>query len=311
MSSDAVLVIAFNRPDHLTKLIETLRLAQPERVYVAIDGPRVGREDEALRVAHCRDLVACIDWTEQVFTNFQQVNLGCGRGVSSAISWFFDNEARGIILEDDIIPDPSFFSFCSEMLDRYENDPRVFAVTGCNVVPPSGITRPQEPYRFSQITHVWGWATWKRTWDKHVLYDTGWYRKLPPWKLFAKSNYSLANSMFWGANFELTARGDVDTWDYQLNLASMIAGQLTVIPNNNLIENIGFGEFATHTHEGTPKIEPRGSISLPVGWVPVVLDRKADAWTMKHHNGASVLTTVDRFRKYFLEQRAAKKQMKN
>ena len=152
-ATEAVLVIAFNRPDHLGVLLDRLRAVKPPRVYVAVDGARDGRPDEAERVQACRDLVAAIDWPCQVETLFQDRNLGCGLGVSTAISWFFAHEERGIILEDDIIPDPSFFPFCSELLDRYQDDRRVFAISGCNFVPREEMGS-HGAYRFSQVPHI-------------------------------------------------------------------------------------------------------------------------------------------------------------
>ncbi len=134
--SEPVLIMAFNRPDHLQVLLNRLREVRPDRVFVAVDGARDARPDEADRVQACRDLVATIDWPCDVQTLFQDHNLGCGLGVSTAITWFFTHVERGIILEDDIIPDPSFFPYCAELLDRYQDDARVFAISGCNFVPP-------------------------------------------------------------------------------------------------------------------------------------------------------------------------------
>ena len=148
---EPLLIIGFNRPDHMRVLIERLREIEPQNIYVAIDGPRRDRPGEREKVERCRNLVDEIDWGADVQTLFQEDNLGCGLGVSTAISWFFDHEERGIILEDDIIPDPSFFLYCTELLDRYESDQRVFAIAGCNFVPPEAITRPDDPYRFSQV----------------------------------------------------------------------------------------------------------------------------------------------------------------
>jgi hypothetical protein len=175
--------MAFNRPDHLQVLLQRLREIQPEKIYVAIDGPRENREHESKKVHACRDLVSTIDWPCEVQTNFQESNLGCGLGVTTAISWFFQHEERGIILEDDIIPDPSFFAYCSELLNRYELDERVFAISGCNFVPREAQTHPENPYRFSQVPHIWGWATWRRSWEQHQLDIAGWRKQLPINKL--------------------------------------------------------------------------------------------------------------------------------
>jgi hypothetical protein len=304
-TSEPVLVIAFNRPDHLARLIDRLRQVRPQSLFIAIDGPRPSHPDDAERVQACRNLVSTIDWECQTRTLFQEANLGCGQGVSTAISWFFEQVDRGVILEDDILPDPSFFPFCTELLERYERNPAVFAVSGCNVVPTDVLARPQDPYRFSQVPLVWGWATWRRSWQQHRLHDVGWYRDLPPLALWRSSGRSLSGALFWATNFELTARGDVDTWDWQLVCAAMRSGAVTAISNVNLVDNIGFGEHATHTfgdESGLPATEP---ITLPTAPVPVRVDRRADHWSRRHHFHDRLLTTVDRVRKYAMGQREA------
>ena len=171
-------MIAYNRPDHLTVLFERLREVQPKRIYFAVDGPRKNKDADADKVGQCKDLAHSIDWDCEVITNFQESNLGCGLGVSTAITWFFENEERGIVLEDDIIPDPSFFSFCAELLQRYKLDPEVFAVSGCNFVPPNQISTSGS-YRFSQVPHIWGWASWRDRWAQYQLDINGWRAELP------------------------------------------------------------------------------------------------------------------------------------
>ena len=292
--------MAFNRPDHLQVLLKRLREIQPEKIYVAIDGPREHRELEIEKVQACRELVSTIEWPCEVKTNFQESNLGCGLGVTTAISWFFEHEERGIILEDDIIPDPSFFPYCSELLNRYELDKRVFAISGCNFVPREAQTHPENPYRFSQVPHIWGWATWRRSWEQHQLDIAGWRKQLPINKLWARAGYSLPATVYWASTFELLARKEVDTWDGQLVLASMVSEQYTITSNVNLIGNIGFGKDATHTLEDRNELQPIVPIALPMLDVPVELDRKADRWTRQHHFRATwrgMLDQADRYRK--------------
>lgn len=281
--TEPVLVMAFNRPDHLAVLMERLREVRPERLYVAIDGPRSDRAGEEDRVQQCRDLVNTVDWPCDVQTLFQDSNLGCGLGVTTAITWFFENEDRGIILEDDIIPDPSFFPYCEELLDRYQDDTRVFAISGCNFVPPSEQSHPELPYRFSQVPHIWGWATWKRSWAKHRLDIAGWQGRLPIRQLWTQMDHSIPSTVYWTSTFELLARKEVDTWDGQLVLASMAEDSWTATSNVNLIRNIGFDEQATHTHVDRQDLQPIQPISLPLADVPVEHDRRADAWTRRHH----------------------------
>jgi hypothetical protein len=278
-----VLLMGFNRPELLAQVIDAVRTVQPDRVFLAVDGPRSDRPGEADRVQACRDLVSRIDWPCEVSTLFQEENLGCGAGVSTAITWFFAHVEEGIILEDDILPDPSFFGFCEELLARYRDDERVFAVSGCNYVPSRAQTRPDLPYRFSRVPHIWGWATWRRSWSQHSLDVAGWRRRLPVHRLLRDVRYSLPGAVYWSSTFELLARKQVDTWDGQLVLAAMASGQVTATSNVNLIRNIGFGATATHTVEDRDELQPMGSIKLPLVDVPVQVDERADAWTREHH----------------------------
>ena len=289
---EPLLIIGFNRPDHMRVLIERLREIKPRNIYVAIDGPRRDRLDEGEMVERCRKLVDEIDWEADVQTLFQEDNLGCGLGVSTAISWFFDHEERGIILEDDIIPDPSFFLYCTELLDRYESDQRVFAISGCNFVPPEAITRPDDPYRFSQVPHIWGWATWRRSWMQHRLDIADWRSRLPLRTLFDRVHRSAPAFAYWASFFSVLGRGEVDTWDGQLVLASMVSGQWTATSNRNLIQNIGFDKLATHTFEDRGELQPVMPMPTPTAPVPVVVDARADDWTRRHHFHATALGMV-------------------
>lgn len=285
---DALLLIGFNRPELLTQVIDRVRLAAPPRIYLAVDGPREGRSSDVSLVERTRQLASTLDWGCSVETLFQEVNLGCGNGVSSAISWFFSHEERGIILEDDILPDPTFFPYCEELLDRYENDPRVFAVSGCNYVPLGHVSRPSDAYRFSRVPHIWGWATWRRTWSNYRLDISDWRIQLPPSRLFEASGRSALGAAYWWSTFELLGRKQVDTWDGQLVFQAMSEGGLSATPNVNLVENIGFGESATHTVRTPDQLQPAGAISLPTRSVPVSVDERADAWTRTHHFKATV-----------------------
>lgn len=278
-----ILVMAFNRPDHLRVLVDRLHEIGPESAYFAVDGARTGKPHEADQVAQCRQMIEDIDWIPNKSTLFQDVNLGCGRGVTTAITWFFENEEAGIILEDDIIPDPSFFSYCAELLDRYQHDQRVFAISGCNFVPAEFQTHPELPYRFSQVPHIWGWATWRDRWSHHRLDISGWQKELPPMELWRRAGRSVSGAAYWASTFELLARGEVDTWDGQLVLAGMVHQQLTATSNVNLIRNIGFDELATHTREDRDELPEPQPIALPLRQVPVELDERADAWTRRHH----------------------------
>ena len=272
-----VLLIAFNRPDRLARLIDAVRIAAPERVYLAVDGPRPDRPEDVAAVQACRDLVAAVDWTPDVHVLDRVSNLGCGRAVSGAIDWFFEHEDCGIILEDDLVPEPSFFSFCAELLERYRDVPEVFAISGCNVVPAEHCSG-SAPYRFTQIPQIWGWATWRRTWQSYALDISGWRRDLPLRHRWSVMGHSLAGVAYWSALFDLLAQRRIDTWDGQLVFAAMRSGGLTAITNHNLVVNDGFGPEATHTVRRPDFLLPTAAIQAPLPDVTVRVDRRADRW---------------------------------
>ena len=163
----------------------------------------------------------------------------------------------------------------------------MFAISGCNFVPPEGLSSTGS-YRFAQVPHIWGWATWRRSWDEYQLDIAGWRGRLPIHKLWARSGKRLSATVFWTGTFELLARKQVDTWDGQLVLASMAANQWTATSNVNLVENLGFGADATHTLVEVDTLEVK-PIAVPTNPVPVELDRRADAWTRRHHFRMSVI----------------------
>lgn len=286
-TSEPLLLIAFNRPDLFAQLIERLRETQPQRIYIAIDGPRVGHPTDAQRVQETRDLIRSIDWTSDVQALIQETNLGCGLGVSTALSWFFDHEERGIVLEDDILPRASFFGFCGELLERYENDERVLAISGCNFVPPEHQSDPGQAYRFSRVPHIWGWATWRRSWQLHSLDMSDWRSRMSTRQLWEAAGQSPGGFVFWRSIFDLMARNQVDTWDMQFVFEGMARGMLTATSNVNLVDNIGFGDTATHTEVRPSYLRPSEDVRLPMRAVPVEVDDKADAWSRNVVFGAT------------------------
>ncbi len=281
--AEPVLILGFNRPTLLEGLIERLRQVRPERVYVSIDGPRVGRVEDDEDVGRCRELVSTIDWTGQVLVRSLDRNLGCGVAVASAIKWFFTFEDRGIILEDDVLPSPSFFPYCSTLLDRYENDERVLAINGHNLVPPRVLSRPELPYRFVTYTEMWGWALWKRSWDNYTFDISGWRARLTPRRLWEWCGRSVPGALFWASMFDVVATGRLDIWDVQLAYSAVLKDQLLAVPNVNLTDNVGFGPGATHYFHPFPTMQPSGAMHFPISDVPIERDTMADVWLRRHH----------------------------
>jgi hypothetical protein len=243
----AVLFLIFNRPDTTKQVFEAIRKAKPPRLYVAADGPRAEKAGEAEKVEQVRRIATQVDWNCEIKTLFRDKNLGCRVGVSSAIDWFFENEEEGIILEDDCLPNQSFFWFCDELLERYRDDTRVMQICGSNFL--NGWQRNDESYYFSQYGPIWGWASWRRAWAYYDVHMKLWpevkekkvYLDFCDGKREISYRLNLYDKLF---------AGEIDTWDYQWGFAKMINSGLSVTPNVNLISNIGFGREGTHVTIG-------------------------------------------------------------
>ena len=297
-SSVPVLVLGFNRPDRIRQLFDSLRAISPKYVYFAVDGPRPDRPAELEQVTQTRELASLIDWDCEIHTQYQQENLGCAHGVTAGINWFFSLVSEGIILEDDVLPDPSFYPFCTELLEKYRDDSKVWCVSGSNRLPQEQI--PQEfSYRFSTIPQVWGWATWADRWKKYSLDISGWRANgLNNTKLLKTVNYSPAAFAYWSANFDLMAKMAVDTWDIQLVNAAMRNGALAAIPNVNLVENLGWGTEATHTQETPGFIQPVGEITFPLVHPKIAVDSHADRFMNHKVYQATPLGLAKQFLRY-------------
>jgi hypothetical protein len=293
-----VLVLGFNRPDGIRQLFAMLSVIQPEQLFFAVDGPRAGNLDDHERVDQTRKLIELIDWDCDIQTQFQSENLGCARGVTAGIDWFFSKVTEGIILEDDVIPVESFFQFSAELLVRYRDDQRVWCISGSNRLP-SGELPPDYSYRFSAIPQVWGWATWRDRWEKYSLDISNWRANgLSHYKLLKTVGYSPSAFAFWSANFDLMARMAVDTWDTQMVNAAMRNSALAVIPNVNLVDNIGWGTDATHTVELPPYIQPAGEVQFPLKHPEVSVDTKADRAMNKLVYQATPIGLARQFQRY-------------
>jgi hypothetical protein len=243
-----ILFLVFNRPDLTEEVFETIRNRQPSRLYVAADGPRPHKSGELQLCAETRKIVERVDWDCDIHKLYREQNLGCGRAVSTAITWFFEHESEGVILEDDCLPDASFYPFCSEMLKRYRDNEKVGSVSGNNFLPPG--MRVAAPYSFSKYAQIWGWASWARFWKNYDFELSG---EEEEWEeIIRRVNPIEYHARYWLEVFRAMKSGLLDTWDYQVIFSAWKRGFVHLYPGRNLISNLGYGETATHTNFESP-----------------------------------------------------------
>jgi glycosyltransferase involved in cell wall biosynthesis len=247
-----ILLVVFNRPETTKVVFESIRTIGPDQLYVAADGPRSGVEGEQDRCLEARQLATAVDWKCRLQTRFREQNAGLAVSMSEAISWFFENVDCGIILEDDCVPAASFYRFCEELLHFYRDVPEVMHISGDNFQ--YGRKRGEASYYFSKYAHCWGWATWRRAWQRFGFQEEA----------------GAAPPTVWARHWQLTLER---------------YGGASILPNVNLVTNIGFGAGATHTlTRERYSYLPTSEIDFPLVYpTQMVVDTKADLFTYYSH----------------------------
>jgi hypothetical protein len=276
----AVTLIIFNRPDVTARVFDEIARARPRQLLVIADGPRPERAGEAEKCAATRAVIDRVDWDCEVLRNYSEVNLGCGPRVSSGLSWVFEQVDKAIILEDDCLPDPTFFRFCDDLLEKYQDDERVMHISGDNWH--FGQNHAPFSYFFSWYCYSCGWATWRRAFQ---YYDP----QLKLWPALRGTTWLLdilgdpRAVAFWEKYFERAHTKGIYSsdvaWDWSWLFACWANRGLSILPAANLISNIGFGGDATHTKRtddaraNVPTVAMRFPLIHPAC---IVRDRDAD-----------------------------------
>lgn len=271
-----VVLFLFNRPDLLARVVDVLRRVRPRPVLAVADGPRPDRPEDAERCKAARAIIDKLDWPCQVVREFSETNLGCDARIASGLDWAFQEVSEAIVLEDDVVPDPTFFAWCARMLDRYRDEPRVMHVSGRNHL--GRWTQTGGGHCLLHRANAWGWATWRRAWQHQV--------PMPgtPDDIARVATSSAVDPLVVD-NFlmlqELAVIRNLQSWDTAWELRKALAGGLSVVPSVNLVANIGFGPEATHNKF----VGDIGALT-PVGSAPCaeadrcVEDRRLDRWSM-------------------------------
>lgn len=242
-----VMICTFTRLDSAIKVFESVRKAAPPRLYLVSDGPRADHPDDADKIAAVHDYIeGHIDWDCEVFKNYAEENMGCGLRMPTGVSWVFEHEERAIFLEDDCVPRPSFYQYVQELLERYENDENVMLISGNNQI--SYLNTIGDSYGFVKQAGTWGWASWRRAWEKYDINLTKWpdNRNNPCWKKY----YSLSARLFMFAQWDLLYNHGYDAWDYQVKYCLGANDGYCIMPSVNMVSNVGFEEEgSTHTSQ--------------------------------------------------------------
>ena len=277
-----VAFLIFNRPDTTARVFEAIRQAKPPKLLVVADGPRADKPDDIEKCKAARAIVEGVDWDCEVLKNYSDLNLGCGKRPATGITWVFEQVEETIILEDDCLPHPSFFRFCQDLLDYYRNDERITAISGDNFQ--FGRKRTGYSYYFSCYNHIWGWATWRRAWQ---YYDV----KMKLWQEIRDGNWleSILGKTqavkYWTKIFQISYDAKIDSWGYPWTFACWIQNGLTILPNANLVSNIGFGKDATHTIGSKSRVAnlPVKEMNFPLKH-PLFLLRHVEADNFTYRN---------------------------
>lgn len=242
-----ILLIVFNRLSVVQKVFEQIRKYQPHQLFIAADGPRKGNATDEVKCKEVREwLISNIDWECELRTLFRDENVGCGYGPSGAISWFFEHVEMGVILEDDCVPSLQFFDFAQEILERYKDNEAIMAVNGSNFQEHKWGNASY--YYSTQNSPFWGWATWRRAW-RNFDFDLKGYSKCKLSKMIRYYGVSKAERSWW-LNVYLGLKNGVygnSAWDYQFIFSIWKNKGMTIMPNVNLVSNVGFDDDATHT----------------------------------------------------------------
>ncbi len=287
-----IVLIIYKRPNTTRCVLDAISQVSPSHLFVIGDGPRPESPNEAEKVIATRKLIRDVDIECEVITNYSDINLGLRRRVSSGLDWVFEQVEEAIILEDDCVPNPSFFYYCEELLDRFKNDDRIWLISGDNFQ--QGRKRTQYSYYFSRYNHCWGWATWRRAWQHYddslniwpIVRDGGWLMDILDQDRLAVR--------YWRDIFQCVYEGRIDSWAYCWIFACWVQRGLTVLPNVNLVSNIGFGQGATHTLNRSRSANlPVEELDIPLKHPPFIIrDVRADKFTQDTHYGTGFMNRI-------------------
>lgn len=282
----AIAYIVFNRPHLTEQSFSVIKKLKPSKLFVIADGPRSSFSEDEKLCKKVREITENIDWPCQIHRKYSKNNLGLKKNIGSGLNWVFEHVEDAIILEDDCIPHPDFFTFCCTMLNKYRNDKRIGVITGDNYQ--NGRRRGDASYYFSKYGHCWGWATWREEWLNYCENIVFWehWSQSEHWKKYTADQ---VERQYWSVIFDKVSRGEIDSWAYPWQACLWYNDKLTVTPVVNLVSNIGVGPEATHTKSS--RVLNLGQNTGALGQIThpslIMQNVDADAYTFNYHYGGA------------------------
>lgn len=243
-----IILIGFNRPHLIEKQLQILSSLKTKNLFISIDGPRNQRDSE--KIEEIKLIIETYkDNFEDISVHFNEINLGCKMAIESALDRFFSMNRYGIIIEDDCIPNKSFLDFCSMCLKKYEGYENIGSITGSKF----GNKPINQEVFLSSISFIWGWGTWSKTW---IDYRKNYHNTFKKANLFSLDKFSFLIKRRFRNNALRALDNQVDTWDYPWIYYCLLKNKMCIVPNYNLIKNVGFGPDSTHTANYRPELSP-------------------------------------------------------
>ncbi len=277
-------MLVFNRPEHTARVFEAVRAARPRTLLVVADGARESKAGEHETCRKTRAVFDAVDWPCEVVRLFSDTNMGCGRRIGSGITEVFERVDRCIFLEDDCLPDPTFFPYCEDLLERYADDDRVMAVSGDGFAADLGGIRFPHSYFFTRYVHIWGWATWRRAWSHFDLLTKEWPAVRDSSRRRREVLGAGDEGRFWTEWFERCHQNPGDTWDVPWVFNCWMAGGISICPDRNLVSNIGSDGTGTHGGKPSPYADmKRRPMAFPMRHPEEVrVNGAADRWAYQY-----------------------------
>lgn len=287
-----VALFIYNRLEVTSRVFEMIKAYKPDQLFIIADGSKASDPNDQVKISATRNIFNDINWKCDIRQNYSETNLGCHKRISSGIDWVFNHCDKAVFLEDDCLPHPDFFTFCEELLSRYQDDLRIMHISGSNYL--LNKKKIQYSYYYSLYNHCSGWATWSRAW---TYFDSD----VAIWPILKMNRFlhglfsDKRSRVSWEKIFQSVYDKEIDSWAYCWTLSCWFNNGLSIIPNRNLVSNIGYGHGATHTKNPKSRFAnmPVHELTFPLQHPPdVVRDIDADAITQKLNYDKTILRRI-------------------